>query len=105
MKKLLIGVFVIGVLGVGVYALFNRQWRNPRLHGELDKVKPGDMVIPVTANGVVEPNQFILIKSKAGGQVRKIHVVEGQKVKKGEILVELDPVDEDRNVAARKANL
>ncbi|HKQ49206.1 MAG TPA: HlyD family efflux transporter periplasmic adaptor subunit [Phycisphaerae bacterium] len=75
------------------------------LAGEKEAAKLGTLIIPVTATGTVQGNKLIQIKSKAGGQVAKIHVVEGQLVKTGDTLIELDPVDEKRNVEARQADL
>lgn len=75
------------------------------LAGEKEAAKLGTLIIPVTATGTVQGNKLIQIKSKAGGQVSKIHVVEGQLVKTGDTLIELDPVDEKRNVEARQADL
>ncbi len=105
MKKLIIAVIVIGGLASGGYAISKYQLKNSWLDGVKEKVKRGDLVIPVTASGTVVPDEYIQIKSKAGGQVQKIHVVPGQRVKKGDILVELDPVDETRNVEARQAEV
>jgi HlyD family secretion protein len=105
MKKIVIGVVALCIVVAGVYGLSKLQLSNPFLDGEKEAVKRGDLVIPVNASGAVEPRQFILIKSKAGGQVRKVHVVDGDMVKKGDVLVELDPVDEQRIVEARQANV
>ncbi|MBK8268950.1 MAG: biotin/lipoyl-binding protein [Planctomycetes bacterium] len=74
------------------------------LDGQKDKAIRGDLVIPVTSTGVVESAQIIQVKSKAGGIVNQIPVLEGQMVKKGDILVVLDPVDEKRAVEARQSD-
>jgi len=105
MKKLIIAVVIIGGIGAGVWGISSFQLKNAWLDGVKEKAIRGNMVIPVTASGIVEPDQYIQIKSKAGGQVLKIHVVPGQRVKKGEVLVELDPVDENRTVEARQADV
>lgn len=105
MKKLIIAVVIIGGLVAGGYGVSKYQLKNSWLDGVKEKTKRGDMVIPVTASGLVEPDEYIQIKSKAGGQVMNIHVVAGQRVKKGDILVELDPVDENRTVEARQADV
>ena len=73
--------------------------------GQREEAIRGDLVIPVTATGMIEAARLTQIKSKASGMVQTIHVVEGQMVNKGDILVELDPVDEKRTVEAREANL
>ena len=108
MKKKLI---IVGVVAVVIIVAIAVLWQmdfglaNPWLDGQIEKAELGDLVIPVTATGIIEPARVIQIKSKAGGQVSKIHVVEGQMVKAGELLVELDPVDEKRNMEARRADL
>lgn len=105
MKKLIVAVVVIGGIGAGVWGISKYQLKNSWLDGKKDKAIRGNLVIPVTASGTVEPDQYIQIKSKAGGQVMKIHVVPGKRVAKGDVLVELDPVDETRNVEARQAEV
>jgi len=99
-------VLVVGVvLALGIVALSGFTLGNPWLDGEQEIAKRGDLVIPVTATGTVEPNRIIQIKSKASGEVVHIHIVEGQMVTPGQLLVELDPVDEERNVETRAADL
>ncbi len=75
------------------------------LDGVREQARRDDLVIPVTATGTIEAAQLIQIKSKAGGVVEEIPVLEGQMVKAGDILVKLDPVDEKRIVEARQADL
>jgi len=105
MKKVIIGAIVVCAIAGGAYGISRIQLSNVWLDGVKEPVKRGNLTIPVTANGTVEPEQYILIKSKAGGQVKTIHVKAGQVVKAGDILVELDPVDEQRNVEARQSEV
>lgn len=102
-KRWMIGGASGFVVLMGIFALSKASMSIGFLDGERDVAKLGSLTIPVTATGTVQPNQLIQIKSKAGGQVQKIHVVEGQIVKEGDILVELDPVDEKRQLEARQA--
>lgn len=102
---IIIAVSLLIVVGLVYFSLADISMRNPWLDGQKEAAIRGDLVIPVTATGVVEPSKLIQIKSKASGQVTKIHVVEGQIVNDGDILVELDPVDEKRNVESRRAAL
>lgn len=101
-KRIIILVVVVGAVGFGVVQLRGMSL-STFLDGELDKVTRGDLVIPVSAPGTVEPNRLIEVKSKASGEVAKIHVVEGQMVKEGDLLVELDPVDEQRALERAEA--
>jgi len=75
------------------------------LDGETDKLTRGDLTIPITATGSIDANQLIEMKAKASGEISKIYVVEGQMVRKGDLLIELDPVDEQRNLERSEASL
>ncbi len=75
------------------------------LDGETEQISRGDLTIPITANGSIDANQLIEMKAKASGEVQTIHVVEGQMVKAGDLLIELDPVDEQRNLERAEATL
>jgi multidrug efflux pump subunit AcrA (membrane-fusion protein) len=104
-RKLIIGGGVVVLVFLGFYALSRASISNAWLDGEKDQAKLGNLIIPVTATGTVQANRFVTIKSKASGQVSKIHVVEGQKVEAGQVLVELDPVDEKRRLESSQADL
>ncbi|GJQ25123.1 MAG: RND transporter [Phycisphaerae bacterium] len=99
-----ISVAVI-VMIVGAVSLSNMSLSISALDGQQEPATKGSLVIPVTATGTVEARRLITIKSKAGGIVQDIPVVEGQMVKAGDVLIQLDPVDEKRNVEARQADL
>ena len=107
-KKLsILGVIVVVfVAGIAVVKNTNLlSLSNVWLDGQKEEVTRGTLVIPVTATGIVEAAQLIQIKSKASGVVSDIPVIEGQMVKAGDVLVVLDPVDENRNVETRQADL
>jgi len=71
-----------------------------------------DVEETVDAAGYVRPVVFSDVKAEVSGKILKIHVKDGQLVKKDQVLVELDPLlvkaDEDeagRNVALQTLNL
>ncbi len=99
MKKLAIGGGIL-VLGAILYlSIFGfPRLMGSFLDGKKGNAELGDMEIPVTAVGSVQPARLIQMKSKASGEVKKIDVVEGQIVKAGDTLIQLDPKDEKRNV-------
>jgi HlyD family secretion protein len=72
---------------------------------ETEEARTGSMVIKVSATGAVEPEYVVEIKSKASGEVAKVLVEEGQKVEKGELLIEIDPAVETRQVKKAKAEV
>ena len=106
MKKW-IGVGVaLAALGLAWY-LARTYWRiTPEwMQPKFGKVTRGDVRVPVTAAGRIEPHQRIEIKSEASGEVIEIRVQEGDFVRKGDVLVQLKKDDEERNVARAKAGL
>jgi HlyD family secretion protein len=50
----------------------------------------GDLTLTVTANGTVQPTRSINIGSELSGTVLKVNVDVNDKIKKGQVLVELD---------------
>lgn len=71
-----------------------------------------DIEETVDAAGYVRPVVFSDVKAEVSGKIQKIHVKDGQLVKKDQVLLELDPLlvkaDEDearRNVALQALNL
>jgi len=56
-------------------------------------VTRGDISVRVVASGTVETIDPVDVKSKAGGAVVKLPVEIGNKVKQGELLVQIDPRD------------
>jgi len=57
---------------------------------KLAKVERGDLAKSVVATGKITPITEVEIKSKASGIVKKLYVDYGDKVKKGQLLAELD---------------
>ena len=50
-----------------------------------------DVPILLTGLGTVQALNSVLIKSRVDGQIKKINFVEGQDVRAGDVLVEIDP--------------
>ncbi len=69
------------------------------------KVLQGELSIIISATGIVEPNFKVEVKSKASGEVLSFPFEEGDRVKEGTLLLQLDKSDEQRNVAKARAEL
>jgi len=72
---------------------------------KLAKVEKGDLAKSVVATGKVEPITKVEIKSKASGIVKKLYVDAGDRVKKGQVLAELDREEISAQVAQARASL
>ncbi len=57
---------------------------------KLQKVEKGDLAKSVVATGKVTPITKVEVKSKASGIVKKLLVDAGDKVRKGQLLAQLD---------------
>lgn len=57
------------------------------------------------AAGLIEPVRLVEVKSKASGEVLRIHVETGQDVEQGALLVEIDPRDVRNAFAQAEADL
>lgn len=69
------------------------------------EAKLTDVVQAVQAAGVLQPRVKVDVGAQVSGQVRKIHVQLGQQVKKGDVLVSLDPEFARSEVAQAEAAL
>src|SRR6266403_3926129 len=72
---------------------------------KLAKVEKGDLAKSVVATGKIEPITKVEIKSKASGIVKKLYVEYGDKVKKGQLLAELDKEEIQARVDQARAQL
>jgi HlyD family secretion protein len=101
MIYIVIGVVVVltGVIGV-IAATRGGTKIDP---SKLAKVERGDLAKSVVATGKVEPITKVEIKSKASGIVKKLYVDAGDRVKKGQLLAELDKEEIEARVAQAKA--
>ncbi len=98
---------VVVIIGVVVAVFAKRGGAGPK---ELDPslitmVKRSDLAIEVLETGKVQPREKVEIKSKVSGQVAKVYVDAGDRVKKGQLLLQLDPVDYERQVARTEADV
>jgi HlyD family secretion protein len=72
---------------------------------KIAQVTQGPISVNISATGVVEPNFKVEVKSKASGEVLSFPMLEGDKIKKGTLLLQLDKSDEKRNVDKAQADL
>jgi HlyD family secretion protein len=83
------------VLAVGAGGIQGVAGEPLRRAEQVDRI---ERVSPISAFGVVRAHELIAIKSKSSGRIQDVFVEEGQTVKKGDVLVQLDCADEHRTV-------
>jgi HlyD family secretion protein len=72
---------------------------------ELVKAEQRTLDIRAEAAGLVEPIATVEIKSKASGEVLRVHVESGQEITRGTLLAEVDPRDVQNAFAQAEADL
>lgn len=105
MKKWIILLAVVALVGVGWYVARQYSvtplWAQPKF----GKVTRGDVRVPVIAAGLIRADQEIEVKSMASGRILEVPVVEGNYVHTKTPLVTLDPIDEQRSLDRAQADL
>lgn len=106
MKKWIFLFLAVGLLAGGwwvtrTFVRYTPSWDMPTF----GKITRGDIRVPITAAGLIEPYQRIEIKSKASGEVVEIRVKEGDRAHVSDVLVELNQDDELRSVERSEAAL
>jgi HlyD family secretion protein len=72
---------------------------------KLAKVERGDLAKSVVATGKVEPITKVEVKSKASGIIKKLLVEAGDRVRRGQVLCELDKDEISAQVNSSRAQL
>ncbi|MAF14946.1 MAG: efflux transporter periplasmic adaptor subunit, partial [Marinomonas sp.] len=70
-----------------------------------DTVKTGSIEITVPATGTLEPSNYVDVGAQVSGQIKTLHVSEGDVVKKGQLLAEIDATVFETEVKRSRASL
>jgi HlyD family secretion protein len=98
-----IGLAIVLLIAGGVFAATRGGTKiDPT---KLAKVEKGDLAKSVVATGKVTPITKVEVKSKASGIVKKLLVDYGDRVKKGQLLAQLDKIEIEAQVAQSRAAL
>ncbi|HEX4425870.1 MAG TPA: efflux RND transporter periplasmic adaptor subunit [Terriglobales bacterium] len=105
-KRIIIASIVVIVVLLFAGVLFAFSHGGTKIDPtKLAKVEKGDLAKSVVATGKVEPITKVEVKSKASGIVKKLLVDAGDKVKKGQLLAQLDKLEIEAQVEQSKAAL
>lgn len=68
-------------------------------------VTRGDIEESVLASGLVRPYRLVAVGARATGRVISMRVAPGSVVKEGDLLAEIDPIDQENDLKRKKAAL
>jgi HlyD family secretion protein len=110
-KKIVGAVVAIAVIGAVVGFSVNRENRK-KTTVQTGKVEKKDLVQVVTASGEVRPRRYVNVGANVSGRLVEINVLEGDRVKKGQILAKVESEryeavqrQSEAGVAAARADL
>lgn len=103
-KKVAIGagavVVLASIIGFTVY-----QSHKNVVAVQTAKAKSMDLAAIVSASGEVKPRIYVNIGANAFGKITKLYVKEGDRVKRGQLLAQLENVQSSADVTATRASL
>jgi HlyD family secretion protein len=89
-KKIVIGIIALAVIAAGVGAsVYFRRPNVPTVNAEA--IRKRDLEAIVSASGKIQPKRQVNISANTMGRVTRLAVEEGQRVKQGQFLLEIDP--------------
>jgi macrolide-specific efflux system membrane fusion protein len=94
-------VIFILLTALAVWAFFIRAIE----HVDTVSIGRGDIESSVTALGTLQPHSYVDIGAQASGEIRRIHVQPGDMVRKGQLLVEVDPSIQQAKVDVDQSTL
>jgi HlyD family secretion protein len=99
------GIALVLLLGAGMYYWQAKRSADAAPSFTTEAVVRGNLTLTVTANGTIQPTRAINIGSELSGTVKKVHVDVNDRVKKGQVLVELDTAKLEDQVLRSRASL
>ena len=103
-KKVAIGVGVL-VLLVGIIAFTVHQSSKNVATVQTAKAQREDLATVVSASGEIKPKTYVNIGANAFGKITHLYVKEGDRVKKGQLLAQIENVQPEADVNANEASL
>ena len=103
-KKILIGVGALVVLAIVVTVSIQQAGKDV-VTVQTGKVGKQDLVSLVTASGEIKPKTYTNVLGEGFGRITGIVVKEGDKVRRGDVLMRLENIQPSANVEAQRAAL
>jgi len=72
---------------------------------EVASVAPAGVLVRVTSTGYVMPQRTAKVAAKVVGRVARVHVREGESVREGQVLFELETADVESAIASARARV
>ena len=104
-KKITVSIILLGIVSGAIYYYKQRSTLLPEQMYRFQEVTKGDVVQTVSANGTLNPVTLISVGAQVSGRVSKLYVDFNDRVKKGQILLELDDALFAAQIAQSEGNV
>lgn len=104
-RKKFVGLLAVTVIAGGGWYWYSSASQKPQDTSRPVTVSRGNIEEVVTAQGKLEPKQYVDVGTQVSGQLKKIYVDIGDSVKQGQLLAEIDPRVFQAQVEAGEAKL
>jgi HlyD family secretion protein len=101
-KKVAIGVGILATGGI-VVQISLKQANKDVVTVQTGKVGKQDLVSQVTASGEIRPKTYTNVLAEGFGKITEIYVKEGDVVKRGDVLLQLENIQPTADVEAQRA--
>lgn len=102
--KVTTGIFVLVAIAGGTFASI--RYRNRGLvEVQTGTVSRGALVAQVSASGEIKPRTYTNLAANAQGRIVELMVVEGARVRKGQVVARIERVQAEADVDAQRANV
>jgi len=103
-KKIAIGIGAVVLVAIIVGFTVHQSSKNVATV-QTGKVQREDLATVVSASGEIKPKTYVNIGANAFGKITHLFVKEGDRVKKGQLLAQLENVQPEADVNANQASL
>ena len=103
-RRLMVALLAAAILATAAYSV--HAWRAAKpIDLPLVRVEQADLEELITAQGKLEPKEYVDVGAQVSGQLSRLHVEIGDKVTRGQLIAEIDPRIYASRVAADQARL
>lgn len=95
---------ILCAVSATAYFIFNQQHHSSPA-GVLAKITRGDIQTTVITTGTLKPIRQVSIGAQVNGQLKKLYVHQGDRVNKGQLLAEIDPILQQNELRKSEAEL
>ena len=105
MKRKYIFLIILVVVIAAMIIANLRAKREKGIDVQVEKVQRRDLAMIISASGSIRPKRMVDVSASNIGKVTKVAVKEGDRVRKGQFLLQIDPMELESTVARFEAAL